>query len=101
MLFVPILSTLIHVYIVTKAVAFFRTTGHCRESDKHMVAAIATLSVLFIVSQSLMWLETPPQLNTQQLSGPMFLAYNFSVAILFLAQIQLVTDNRGGSCQRR
>jgi len=100
MLIVAIITTLIHGFILFRAVVFFRTPGAVRESDKTAVASIALLSFLFILAMSLAWMEHPPLILSQQLSGPMFIAYNLAVAIMFAGQIKMVTDRRAEhACQ--
>lgn len=100
MLIVAILTSFIHVFILFRAVVFFRTAGQVRESDKTAVASISLLSVLFLFAMSLAWMEHPPLILSQQLSGPMFIAYNLAVAIVFAGQIKLVTDRRAEhACQ--
>uniref|UniRef100_A0A6M3X469 Uncharacterized protein n=1 Tax=viral metagenome TaxID=1070528 RepID=A0A6M3X469_9ZZZZ len=100
MLIVAILTSFIHVLILIRSVIFFRTVGQTRESDKTAVASISMLSILYLLAMSLAWLERPPLILSQQISGPMFIAYNLAVAILFYGQIQLVTNRRAEhACQ--
>lgn len=94
MIIVSVLTALIHLFIITKSVMFFRKEGQVRESDKTAVASVCMLSVLFLLATSLAWLEHPPLAHSQLLSGPMFIAYNLAVAIVFLGQIQMVTRHR-------
>jgi len=94
MIIVSVLTALIHLFIIGKSVVFFRTSGKVRESDKTAVASVLLLSILFLLATSLAWLEHPPLAHSHLLSGPMFIAYNLAVAVVFLGQIQMVTQHR-------
>jgi len=98
---ISIITALIHAFIIARAVVFFRTQGAVRESDKTSVASVCLLSILFLLATALAWLEHPPLAHTMLLSGPMFVAYNLAVAIVFLGQIQMVTRIRAAHpCSR-
>lgn len=88
------LSLFLHAIVVYKAIAFFRTGGNCRESDKTVVATLAGLSVLLIVSQIMVWTDNPWGLINGSVGMSLLMAFHFANAFFCLAMIESLTDRR-------
>jgi accessory gene regulator protein AgrB len=101
MLVVTVLTTLIHAFVIAKAVTFFRVNGPCRESDKTIVAMLGALSAMFILAQVLVTVDNFGRVLTTSLASALLMGFNFSNAFFYLAQIKVLTDRRSyNACQR-
>lgn len=91
-----VLAFLAHTLVLVRAVVFFRKVGATRDCDKHGVAAVATLSLLFLATHLLSWGSSPVEAGraADYLVSSMFQAYNLAVAIVFLGQLQVGTERR-------
>ena len=91
-----VLAFLAHTLVLVRAVVFFRKTGAIRDRDKHGVAAVATLSLLFLATHLLSWGSSPAEAGraADYLVSSMFQAYNLAVAIVFIGHLQVGTERR-------
>lgn len=91
---VVLLSIFVYALVCGKSVLFFRQGGHCRESDKTIVASLGIGSVLFILGQVVVWGTNPFGLIHGSLGLSLLMAFNFFNAFFYLALITSLTERK-------
>lgn len=93
MILISVLSLIVHLLILTKAVQFFLGHGRaCRDQDKHMVAAISMLSLVFIVAYVMSVVRD--NAITALTDLPLLVAHNLAVSVILLGHIQSVVTRK-------
>lgn len=99
MLTVIAATYLTYALAIARGITFFRLPTECRETDKHLVGSLIAGSVMFIIFQSLVWLEKPGKLFGSATLDSLWMAFNFFNAAFYLTLSHLFVRNR--SCRLR
>ena len=94
MLTVVAVTYLTYALAIARGVMFFRQPSRCREADKHLVGSLVAGSVLFILFQSLVWVEKPGKLFGSAALDSLWMAFNFFNAAFYLTLTHLLTRTR-------
>lgn len=97
MLTVVAVTYLTYAMAIARGVTFFRIPTECRETDKHLVGSLIAGSVMFIVFQTLVWVEKPGKLFGSAALDSLWMAFNFFNAAFYLTLSHLFVRNR--SCR--
>lgn len=93
MILISVLSLTVHLLILAKAVQFFLGYGRaCRDQDKHMVAAISMLSMVFVVAYVMSVFRD--NALTAITDIPLLVAHNLAVSVILLGHIQSVAGRK-------
>ena len=94
MLTVVAVTYLTYALAIARGITFFRQPAECREADKHIVGSLVAGSVLFMVFQTLVWVEKPGKLFGSATLDSLWMAFNFFNAALYLTLSHLFVRNR-------
>ena len=94
MLTVVAVTYLTYALAIARGITFFRQPAECREADKHLVGSLIAGSVLFIVFQTLVWVEKPDKLFGNASLDSLWMAFNFFNAAFYLTLSHLFARNR-------
>lgn len=99
MITIALFTYLVYSAAFYRGVIFFRTQSDCREVDKHIVGSLMAGSVLFVVFQTMVWLERPDKLFGIAHLDSLWVAFNFFNAFLYVTLANLLSKPR--SCQTK
>lgn len=93
---------ILHLWIISKAIRFFRLPGSPRHSDKVIAASMIAASVLFILSRAstLLW-QWPVTLVANSHVTHLWVAYGLFNAMLYLGVLHQLIAWRTDPTQRR
>lgn len=89
-----VFTTVLYLMVLWKAYMFFRAGGPCRESDKTTVAVMTALSLMFAMSQVLVWGASPWEIHGPPDGNSLLAAFNFSNAFFYLGHIESLTGRK-------
>lgn len=97
MLTVVAVTYITYALAIARGVAFFRLPAECRDVDKHLVGSLIAGSVMFMVFQTLVWVERPEKLFNNAALDSLWMAFTFFNAAFYLTLSHLFARNR--SCR--
>lgn len=100
MLVVIMLSVFLHSLVIQRGAKFFRQGGFCTDADKSIVSVLIGLSVMFIITQVVVWADNPWWFILKGSVGmSLMMGFNFANVFLYLALLHSMTSKRACSLQ--
>jgi hypothetical protein len=101
MLITTTLITMLYLWVIIRAVSFFRLPGDARDNDKTIAAVIIAVCVMFIVARITTYVVEPWVVRGNSTSQALWIGGSLLNAMLYLAMLHQMIEHRRCHRDRR
>lgn len=89
-----VLAAALHLVVLFEVTRFFRSQGHCREADKHLVAVAGVGSVCFVLVQTAQVIGHPIWYDDSNTYAGLWSGFAIFNAALYYGLAKMMADRR-------